>query len=240
MPPKLDRKMNPQTILLIEDEPGLRLTIGDRLKSEGYGMAFAAKGAEGFAMASANAYAAIILDVMLPEMSGLDIARDLRARGIATPILMLTAKGEVMDRVLGLKLGADDYLAKPFEMMELLARIEALLRRATLSTSSPAASIEKYEFDDVCVDFKKVIVLRGDRELALTLKEYELLAYFIKHRGDLLSRNQLLGQVWGYEKGISTRTVDVHVASLRQKIEINPEKPQRILTVRSMGYRFAG
>lgn len=228
--------MNAPRILLIEDEAGLQLTIGDRLASEGYAVSVEGRGDTGYARALQGGFEAILLDVMLPGKSGFDIARDLRAQRVTTPILMLTARGEVMDRVLGLRLGADDYLPKPFEMMELLARLEALLRRSRPAALEPLG--ETAAFDDVVVDFRSVTVTRSGLEVAFTAKEYALLACFLQHRGELLSRPRLLDEVWGIEADVSTRTVDVHVASLRQKLEVNPDTPQRIVTVRGMGYRF--
>jgi two-component system alkaline phosphatase synthesis response regulator PhoP len=174
---------------------------------------------------------------MLPGRDGFDVARTLRQQGIQTPILMLTARGEVVDRVVGLKLGADDYLTKPFEMIELLARLEALLRRAP---ASAGVSLERYQFGDVVVDVRKAEVTRNGTALDLSAKEFHLLRYFIEHRGATLSREELLHQVWGYQATPSTRTVDVHVAWLRQKLEPNSRVPQFILTVHGLGYKFAG
>jgi two-component system alkaline phosphatase synthesis response regulator PhoP len=181
----------------------------------------------------------ILLDVMLPGGSGFDVCRTLRQRGIQTPILMLTARGQVVDRVVGLKLGADDYLVKPFEMAELLARVEALLRR----TTSPAASStlgETFRFGEVAIDFRKAEVTRGGQPIDLSAREFKLLRYFVEHRGAALSRDELLNEVWGYNAMPSTRTVDVHVAWLRQKIEDNPRHPQFIHTVHGLGYKFVG
>ncbi len=169
--------------------------------------------------ATGEPFDVIVLDVMLPGRDGFDVARTLRHQGIQTPILMLTARGEVVDRVVGLKLGADDYLTKPFEMIELLARLEALLRRAP---ASAGVSLERYQFGDVVVDVRKAEVTRNGVALDLSAKEFHLLRYFIEHRGATLSREELLHQVWGYQSTPSTRTVDVHVAWLRQKLEPNP------------------
>src|SRR5688572_26551258 len=174
---------------------------------------------------------------MLPRRDGFDVARTLRTQGIRTPILMLTARTQVVDRVVGLKLGADDYLTKPFEMIELLARLEALLRRAP---ASAGISLERYQFGDITVDVRKAEVTRNGVPLELSAKEFQLLRYFIEHRGATLSREELLQQVWGYHSTPSTRTVDVHVAWLRQKLEPNSRIPQYILTVHGLGYKFAG
>ena len=224
-------------LLLVEDEPGLQLALSDRLASEGYTVETCGDGDTAVQRASGEPFDLMILDVMLPGRDGFDVARTLRQQGIQTPILMLTARGEVVDRVVGLKLGADDYLTKPFEMIELLARLEALLRRA------PAAgviSLERYQFGDVTVDVRKAEVVRDGVPVDLSAKEFQLLRYFIEHRGATLSREELLQQVWGYHSTPSTRTVDVHVAWLRQKLEPNPRMPQYILTVHGLGYKFAG
>jgi two-component system, OmpR family, alkaline phosphatase synthesis response regulator PhoP len=176
--------------------------------------------------------------VMLPGRDGFDVAKTIRQQGIQTPILMLTARTQVVDRVVGLKLGADDYLTKPFETIELLARIEALLRRAP---SGPAGlTLERYQFGDITVDVRKAEVKQKGTPLDLSAKEFQLLKYFIEHRGATVSRDELLHEVWGYNATPSTRTVDVHVAWLRQKLEPNPRVPQYILTVHGMGYKFAG
>ena len=224
-------------ILLVEDEPGLVLTLSDRLVSEGYTVDTARDGETGLDRASKEAFDAIILDVMLPRKNGFDVCRDLRQRGVNTPILMLTARGQVVDKVVGLKLGADDYLTKPFEMMELLARIEALLRRAPASQANPT---ETYQFENIHVDFRRAEVTRAGEKLELSAKEFQLLRYFIEHREATLSRDELLNEVWGYDAMPTTRTVDVHVAWLRQKLEPNPKHPQFILTLHGMGYKFVG
>jgi two-component system alkaline phosphatase synthesis response regulator PhoP len=179
-----------------------------------------------------------VLDVMLPGRDGFDVAKTIRAQGIQTPILMLTARAEVVDRVVGLKLGADDYLTKPFETIELLARIEALMRRAPSGPSG--VGLERYQFGDITVDVRKAEVMQKGQQLDLSAKEFQLLKYFIEHRGATVSRDELLHEVWGYSAMPSTRTVDVHVAWLRQKLEPNPRVPQYILTVHGMGYKFAG
>jgi two-component system alkaline phosphatase synthesis response regulator PhoP len=224
-------------LLLVEDEPGLQLALTDRLTSEGYQVETAGDGNTAVTRATGEPFDLIVLDVMLPGRDGFDVARTLRQQGIQTPILMLTARGEVVDRVVGLKLGADDYLTKPFEMIELLARLEALLRRAP---ASAGVALERYQFGDVAVDVRKAEVTRNGVALDLSAKEFHLLRYFIEHRGATLSREELLHQVWGYQATPSTRTVDVHVAWLRQKLEPNSRIPQFILTVHGLGYKFAG
>jgi two-component system alkaline phosphatase synthesis response regulator PhoP len=221
-------------ILLVEDEPGLVLTLTDRLSAEGYDVAAASDGVSGLARATGEAWDLILLDVMLPGRGGFDVCRDLRQQGVATPVIMLTARGQVIDKVLGLKLGADDYLTKPFDMLELLARVEVQLRR-TATASQGAAELR---FGDVVIDTRKAEVRRAGQVLELSAREFLLLKYFVEHRGETLSREQLLNEVWGYHAMPSTRTVDVHVAWLRQKIEPNPRHPQYILTLHGLGYRF--
>ncbi len=226
-----------QKILLIEDEPGLRMTLGDRLSNEGYRIETAADGETGFRRASEGDFNLILLDLMLPKKGGLDICRDLRQQGVVTPILMLTARNHTIDKVLGLKIGADDYLTKPFEMAELLARIEALLRRAAkASEGAPAV----YQFGVVRVDFRRTEVVREGKVVPLSAKEFQLLRYFIENRGTTLSREQLLQEVWGYTSTTQTRTVDVHIAWLRQKLEPDPKHPRWIVTAPKFGYRFTG
>ena len=223
-------------VLLIEDEPGLVLTLTDRLQSEGYDVAAASDGLSGLDRASRETWDVILLDVMLPGANGFDVCRDLRQRGITTPIIMLTARGQVVDKVLGLKLGADDYLTKPFDMLELMARIEVQLRRASSTQNGSAPN----RFGNISVDFRKAQVLKDGVELELSAREFLLLKYFIEHREATLTRDELLNEVWGYHSMPSTRTVDVHVAWLRQKIEPNPRSPQYILTLHGLGYKFVG
>jgi two-component system alkaline phosphatase synthesis response regulator PhoP len=170
-------------------------------------------------------------------MNGFDVCREVRRRGVSTPILMLTARGQVVDKVVGLKLGADDYLTKPFEAMELMARLEALLRRRP---SSPQAGGDGYRFGEVVVDFRRAEVQRAGESVELSALEFKLLRHFIEHRGATLSRESLLADVWGYDETPLTRTVDVHIAGLRQKIESNPKSPEYILTIHGLGYKFAG
>ncbi len=223
-------------ILLVEDEPGLRLTLVDRLQKEGYAVETASTGDEGYQRGTEESFDLLILDVMLPGRNGLELCRDLRQQGIAAPIMMLTARDQTVDKVLGLKLGADDYLTKPFEMLELLARIEALLRRAYAGVTS----VGVHQFGTIKVDFRKAEVMRGGEKVDLAAKEFQLLRYFLEHRGEALSREQILKEVWEYHAATSTRTVDVHVAWLRQKLEEDPRQPQWILTIHGTGYRFAG
>jgi len=224
-------------VLLVEDEPGLQLALSDRLIAEGYRVETAGDGNTAVVRATGEPFDLIILDVMLPGRDGFDVARTVRQQGVQTPILMLTARGEVVDRVVGLKLGADDYLTKPFEMMELLARLEALLRRAP---STSGVTLERFQFGDVLVDARKAEVTKHGAIVELSAKEFHLLRYFIEHRGATISREELLTEVWGYQATPSTRTVDVHIAWLRQKLEPNPRLPQYILTLHGLGYKFVG
>jgi two-component system alkaline phosphatase synthesis response regulator PhoP len=232
--------MPSRRVLLIEDEPGLVMTLTDRLVAEGYEVESEVDAVNGLARATSESFDVILLDVMLPGGNGLEVCRTLRQRGIHTPILMLTARGQVVDKVVGLKLGADDYVVKPFEMVELLARIEALIRRMSAQAAAAGITGDTYRFGDIQVDFRKAEVVKSDQHLDLSAREFKLLKYFVEHRGAALSRDELLNEVWGYNAMPSTRTVDVHVAWLRQKIEENPRHPQFILTVHGLGYKFVG
>jgi DNA-binding response OmpR family regulator len=223
-------------ILIVEDEPGLVLTLGDRLRSEGYEVESAETGDLGARRAREGSFDLVLLDVALPGKNGFDVLRDLRQQRVATPVIMLTARGQVLDRVLGLKLGADDYLAKPFDMMELVARVEAVLRRKQASPAEAGG----HSFGEIRVDFRRAEVQRNGTVVELSSLEFKLLRHFIEHRGALVTRRELLEHVWGYPGVLQTRTVDVHVASLRQKVERHPAKPEHIITVHRMGYRFVG
>jgi two-component system alkaline phosphatase synthesis response regulator PhoP len=228
-----------ENILIVEDEEALRMTLGDRLRSEGYVVDFALDGEEGKEKATHLPFDLIILDIMLPRRSGLDICMDIRRAGLATPILLLTARGQTSDKVVGFKLGADDYVTKPFDTLELMARIEALLRRVpTKAVTAAQAEQGIYQFGPIIVDIKGTQVTRNGQRVYLTAREFELLRYFVDHPGTTLSRDELLREVWGHETGTFTRTVDVHVASLRQKLENVPKKPEMILTIPGMGYKF--
>ncbi|MGI9106002.1 MAG: response regulator transcription factor [Pyrinomonadaceae bacterium] len=229
-------------ILLVEDEPGLLMTLTDRLVSEGFTVETATDGETGLARALAETFDLIILDVGLPRKNGFDVCRDLRQRGAHVPVIMLTARGQVVDKVVGLKIGADDYLTKPFEMMELLARIEALLRRVPASARGGAtqATTDIYQFGLIRADFRRAEIVRDGERVELSAREFKLLRYFIEHRGATISRDELLNEVWGYNAMPTTRTVDVHIAWLRQKLEPNPHYPQFILTIHGLGYKFVG
>jgi two-component system alkaline phosphatase synthesis response regulator PhoP len=229
-------------VLIIEDEPGLVMALTQRLDSEGYSVETASDGERGLERGAREPFDVIVLDLMLPLKSGFDVCRDLRQLGINTPIIMLTARGQVVDRVLGLKLGADDYLTKPFAMMELLARIEALLRRSQSgSQASPLShSAGVYRFGSVCVDTRRTVVTRANALVDISAREFKLLRYLIEHLGATVSRDELLNEVWGYNTLTTTRTVDVHISSLRQKVEEDPRHPKSIVTVHGFGYKFVG
>ncbi len=224
-------------ILLVEDEPGLVMTLSDLLSAEGYTVESAGDGTTGLALAINQAFDLIVLDVMLPGKNGFEVCRELRQHGKDVAVLMLTAKSQLTDRVVGLKLGADDYLVKPFEPPELLARVEALLRRVK---KDHRARVLRYQFGNVAVDFESGDVSKDQTPVSLAGKELELLRYLVDHRGNVVSREELLEAVWEYQPGVSSRTIDVHVAWLRQKLEDNPQNPRYIHTVRGVGYRFAG
>ncbi|HVO61610.1 MAG TPA: response regulator transcription factor [Terriglobales bacterium] len=224
-----------ENILVIEDEEALRMTLRDRLRSEGYRVEFAVDGIEGYQKATCLPFDLIILDVMLPGRNGFDVCRDLRQAGIGTPVLLLTARDQIADKVVGLKLGADDYVTKPFDTLELMARVEALLRRAPTR-----AAQDFYTFGSIRVDIPGTQVSRDGKPVSLSAREFQLLKYFIDHSGVTLSRDDILREVWDYDAGTLTRTVDVHVGSLRQKLENDPKKPEWIVTVSRLGYRFEG
>jgi two-component system, OmpR family, alkaline phosphatase synthesis response regulator PhoP len=225
-----------ERILLIEDEDALLMTLTDRLQSEGYSVEIARNGEEGFNQGTRDVFDLIILDIQLPKRNGFDVCRDIRQAGVATPILILTARGQTVDKVVGLKIGADDYMTKPFEMMELMARIEALLRRAPIRSPEPE---NVQQFGDLKIDLRGTEVSREGRSIALSAREFQLLRYLVERRGATISRGELLKEVWGYNAATYTRTVDMHVASLRQKIEDDPKQPQWVLTVPGLGYKFA-
>ena len=223
-------------ILLVEDEPGLVLTVSDLLATEGYEVETAADGEAGMAKAAKKNFDVVILDVMLPKKNGFEVCRDLRQQGIDVAILMLTARTQVVDRVRGLKLGADDYLTKPFDPGELLARVQALLRRVQKENRIP---VKSFQFGDVEVDFERARLLKSGRPVSMAGKELQLLQYLIHHRGRVVPREEILQTVWEYASDVSSRTIDVHVAWLRQKLESNPQQPQYIHTIRGKGYRFS-
>jgi DNA-binding response OmpR family regulator len=221
-------------VLIIEDEPNMVLGLKDSCEYEGYDVAVARNGKEGLEKVTTEKPDIILLDVMLPVMSGIDVCRTLRTRGIETPILMLTARSQEIDKVIGLEVGADDYVTKPFSIKELLARIRAHLRRA----SKQVVDLESFIFGDVELNFKKYAARKGGQALELSAREFEILRYLIRRRGEIVTRDQLLDEVWGYRSTPVTRTVDNHIARLRQKIEQDPSEPQHIITVHRIGYRF--
>ncbi|MGA2145718.1 MAG: response regulator transcription factor [Bryobacteraceae bacterium] len=223
-------------ILLVEDETAFAVGTIDRLESEGYQVEWAKTGPAGYDAARAQSFDLIVLDIMLPGRNGFDICRDLRRDGVNAPLMMLTARGEVVDRVVGLKLGADDYVQKNCEPMELMARIEALLRR---SGAALAVSPEHAEFGAVRVDLRKHEVTREGKLLTLSPVEFRLLEYLIARRGVVISREELLENVWGLQGDTLSRTVDVHIAGLRKKIEADPRYPRYLLTVKGAGYKLA-
>jgi two-component system, OmpR family, alkaline phosphatase synthesis response regulator PhoP len=230
-----------ENILIVEDEEELCMTLGDRLRSEGYAVEIEVDGNAGLEKATRIPFDLIILDIMLPSRSGLDLCSDIRRAGIATPILFLTARSQTVDKVVGLKLGADDYVTKPFDTLELVARVEALLRRKPAKQGIDQASApEVYRCGSIVLDLRRAKVTRHDKPVNLTAREFHLLRYFVEHEGVVVSRDELLREVWGHSSGTFTRTVDVHVASLRQKIKSSANDPELIMTVPGIGYRFQG
>lgn len=223
-------------ILLIEDEAGLVRTLKDLLARRGYTVEAKTTGEEGLATAMDQEFDLILLDVMLPGIDGFEVCRRIRRAKIRIPILMLTARGQISDKVLGFEGGADDYVTKPFDPDELLARIGALLRRASFSK---ADDFRTFEFDGKRVDFVKSQLIRDGKPIDLSERESRLLRYFIEHKGEIITRETLLQEVWGYQAVPLTRTVDVHIVWLRQKIEEDPRNPRHILTVHGQGYRFS-
>ena len=221
-------------VLIVEDDQAMAVALRDGFEYEGYSVQVARDGAVGLKMASEKELDLIILDVMLPRMSGFDVCKQLRSEGRDTPIIMLTARGQEIDKVVGLKIGADDYVTKPFSFMELIARVEALMRRAHRQVES----LDEYRFGEVVVNFKKFEVMRDGSPLEVSAREFNILKYFIEHRGEVITRDQLLDSVWGYGSFPLTRTVDMHIAKLRQKIEETPHDPRHIVTVHRVGYKF--
>ena len=230
--------MSDTSILLIEDEPGLVLTLTDLLASKGYAVTNAGDFASAETAIAAGGHDVILLDLMLPGGSGLDLLEAMRARGDATPLLVLTAKADVTDRVSGLTLGADDYLGKPFDSAELLARIEALVRRAGDGSARRKGAKTVMRFGDIEIDHERAEVRRAGSPITLTVQEFRLLAFLAENEGKTLSRTRLLEEVWGYDGAVASRTVDVHVSSLRQKLGDDSADPRWIITVRGFGYRF--
>jgi DNA-binding response OmpR family regulator len=223
-------------ILIVEDEPAMIAGLRDNFEYEGYEVISADDGAAGLDRALNDNPDLVVLDVMMPRMSGLDVCKQLKSKKPTLPIIMLTARGQEVDKVVGLELGADDYVTKPFSIRELMARVKAVLRRVAPQSPAP----EVYSFSDVEVNVRSNQVTRGGQSLELSAKEFALLAYFVAHPAETLSRDRLLDAVWGYENYPNTRTVDTHIVHLRQKLEPNPEEPRFILTVHGTGYKFVG
>ena len=220
--------------LVVEDDPAISTGLKASLETEGYKILVVNDGEEGLNAAMNENPTLILLDIMLPSMSGLEICMKLRNKGVVTPIIMLTARTEEADKLLGFELGADDYVTKPFSMKELLARIKAILKRRVAIEDS----FDFYEFDDVKVNFKNMETTKGDKHVKMSLKEYELLKFFIRHIDEVVTRNTLLDEVWGYDVFPTTRTVDNYIMMLRKKIETNPAIPKHIQTIHSAGYKF--
>jgi DNA-binding response OmpR family regulator len=230
------KKNDMAKILIIEDEESVLMALEIDLRMEGYQVSSAKDGLEGLTMAKAHAFDLIILDIMLPEMNGFDVCKQLRQSGDTTPVLMLTARSQEIDKVLGLELGADDYVTKPFSPRELRARVHALLRRGMQSQEE----VERYHFGEVDVDFKTFEISKGGQPINLTALEFALLHFLIKNRAQVVSRDVILDNVWGDDVYVYPRTIDTHIARLRKKIEADPENPDYIIGVRGIGYRFKG
>jgi two-component system, OmpR family, alkaline phosphatase synthesis response regulator PhoP len=220
-------------VLIVEDEDALAMLLADRLEAEGYSAAVRADGPSGLEAARSGEFHLVVLDVMLPGMDGFEVCRNLRNAGSQVPVIMLTARGDVADRIAGLRTGADDYVPKPFDAAELLARMEALFRR---SATVPGAVVDR--FGDVAVDHARRRVTRLGQPVELSLKEFQLLCYLLERPDTPVTRDELLQNVWGYEVTPNTRTVDVHMAQLRQKLEPNPREPRHLVTAHGWGYKF--
>ena len=221
-------------ILIVEDEPNMVTGLRDNFEFEGYEVLTAGDGVAGLERALRESPDLVLLDVMMPRMSGLDVCKQLKAKRPTIPIIMLTARGQEVDKVVGLELGADDYVTKPFSIRELVARVKAVLRRARTAPKEQ----DRYSFGEVDVDVRKCQVQRRGKDLEFSSKEFDLLKYFLCHPGETLSRERLLEDVWGYDHFPTTRTVDAHIVRLRQKVEPIPEEPRFILTVHGTGYKF--
>ena len=221
-------------ILLVEDDPGLYLTLTDRLESENFEIIHTDNGDEAVKIITENKFDLILLDIMIKGKNGFDVCFDIRSRGNKTPVLFLTAKGETFDKICGFKLGGDDYITKPFDTAELLARIEALIRR----NDSLGKVMDNIKFDDIEIDLNGMIVKKNNKTIELSKKEFLLLKFFVLNRDRAVTRDEILNSVWGYEESPTTRTIDTHIGWLRQKLEADPKKPKYFLTVHSTGYKF--
>jgi DNA-binding response OmpR family regulator len=220
-------------ILIVEDDPAMSVALRDGFEFEKYAVDMAADGDEGLRLANRGDHDLVVLDVMLPKKSGLDVCKELRRNGSRTPVIMLTARGQEIDKIVGLKLGADDYVTKPFSFIELLARVEAVLRR--VQRPKPK---DDFVFGDVMLDFRTYQASKSGTPIELTPREFRILRYFIDHADQVVSRDALLNHVWGYDSSAFTRTVDTHMARLRQKVENVPSEPKHLLTVHRVGYKF--
>jgi DNA-binding response OmpR family regulator len=223
-------------ILIVEDEPSIALGLEDDLKIEGYEVEVVTDGATAFSRAADGQYDLLLLDVMLPKKDGFAVCRELRQAGVRTPIVLLTAKSQEIDKVVGLEIGADDYVTKPFSPRELMARIKAVLRR----TEQPPAPVPIYRAGDLTLDFGRFEAARGESRIELTALEFKLLRAFVAHRGQVLAHDQIIEQVWGKDVFLTDRVIYTHINNLRRKIEANPAEPVLLVGVRGVGYRFDG
>jgi len=227
-------------VLVVEDDQAMAVGLQDGIASEGYSVLYADDGEKGLRMAREDQPDLMVLDVMLPKMNGLDVCRQLRGEGNAVPIIMLTARGQEVDKVLGLKMGADDYVTKPFSLMELLARMESVLRRSSQQPAPTPEGPAHFQFGTIEVDFAKHEATRDGQPLEMSAREFSMLRFFVQNQGKVVSRDQLLDAVWGYDHIPFTRTVDAHIAKLRKKIEEKPSEPKHLITVHRLGYKFTG
>lgn len=221
-------------ILIIEDDPAIRIGMKETLTAEGYSVQEAETGIKGFELASKNEFDLILLDLILPGKDGIEVCKDLKSYGVKTPIIMVTSRKEEIDKILGLEIGADDYVTKPFSIRELIARVKALIRRSTYEPGD----IEEVEFADIKINFKKQEMVKGNNPVKLSATEYRILHYFIDHEGEVISRDKFLDEVWGYDSFPTTRTVDNYILSLRKKIEDDPAIPKHLITIYKVGYKF--
>ncbi|MCK9424566.1 MAG: response regulator transcription factor [Ignavibacteriaceae bacterium] len=225
-------------ILIVEDEPDMRLGLKDNLEFDGYEVDSAGNGKEGYEKITNNNYDLVLMDVMMPEMSGFEVCKQIRKDGIKVPIILLTAKGEEIDKVRGLELGADDYITKPFSLRELLARVKAVLRRAPEHNAQVEKKNSKIQIGLLTIDFSTYIAVSKNKPVQMSHKEFELLHYLWDKRNTVVTRDDLLNKIWGYEESPTTRTVDNFIVRLRQKIEKDPERPHFIITVHGIGYKL--
>ena len=227
-----------KTVLVIEDEKPILKGLMDNLKEEGFTVMGESLGKNGLTAALREDVDLVLLDLMLPDMSGLEICKEIKKKKISVPVIMLTAKSKESDKILGLELGADDYITKPFSINEVFARIRAVLRRVAIHDKAKKEKLDNYEFDEIKINFVKLEAIKGKRKLRLSKREYEVLEYLIKRRGEVVTRNDLLDVVWGYDTFPTTRTVDNFIARIRKQLEKKPANPQYILSIRGAGYRF--